>query len=243
MEIRIAICDDTINELAIMKKFLEQFIIKNDIKISMDAFNSGNELLTAYKNKPYDIIFLDIEMPNSNGLYIAKQIRSYDKDKTYIIFTTSYPKYMHDSFEVQPFQFLIKPISYEMIEKQLISILDKMTNSHDQKIVIDVIGEKHFIDLNNLLYISTTKGKKLCLTFHLLDGEIESHGKISEYETSLFPYGFFSTSRGFIVNLNNIASFNSERIILKTGISIPISRRKLTDFQKYYANHIIKFID
>lgn len=104
MNLNIAICDDDTNDIAIMKKNILQYTIETDNNLVVSSYFSASDLLSDYKNHLYQIVLLDIEMPDINGMELARQLRDMDDDLL-IVFTTSYPEYMHESFEVQPFQF------------------------------------------------------------------------------------------------------------------------------------------
>ena len=112
---RIAICDDSKEQLALLEDVVEKLGIKN---AEIDCFYNGDSLLSHLIKKEdfyYQIYLLDIEMPGMNGLEVAKEIRTMDK-RAVIIFITSYSDYVFSSFEVQPFRFVNKPVNYEKIE-------------------------------------------------------------------------------------------------------------------------------
>ena len=99
---RIAICDDSKEQLALLEDVVEKLGIKN---AEIDCFYNGDSLLSHLIKKEdfyYQIYLLDIEMPGMNGLEVAKEIRTMDK-RAVIIFITSYSDYVFSSFEVQPF--------------------------------------------------------------------------------------------------------------------------------------------
>ena len=74
---KIAICDDELNQIKIVSDYLTRFSIKTDTEFQIERFTSGNELLKKYYNEksPFDIIFLDMEMPGRNGIETAQEIR------------------------------------------------------------------------------------------------------------------------------------------------------------------------
>lgn len=122
MNLNLAICDDDTNDIAIMKKNILQYTIESDNNIVVSSYFSASDLLSDYKNHLYQIVLLDIEMPDINGMELARQLRDMDDDLL-IVFTTSYPEYMHESFEVQPFQFITKPVDYTAIYKLFNNII------------------------------------------------------------------------------------------------------------------------
>ena len=115
-------------------------------------------------------------------------------DDVFIVFVTSYPQYMQESFDVQPFQFLTKPVSYTKIEKLLSDIIHRYKHSHITKIVIDSHGKEHLIPVNNILYIQAVKGEKRYLEYHLIDailtGEANDSGLVEKSLIWILDYHF-----------------------------------------------------
>lgn len=229
MNLNIAICDDDTNDIAIIKKNILQYTIETDNNIVVSSYFSS-DLLSDYKNHLYQIVLLDIEMPDINGMELAKQLRDMDDD-LFIVFTTSYPEYMYESFEVQPFQFITKPIDYTAISKLFNDIIKKINRNSKSIVIIDTDGEKNFVPLNDLLYISSMKENKSHLRYQLTDSSLISKGTLSEVENLLSARGFVSPSRGFLVNLHQIRSINSTRLLLNNGIELPISRRRSRNYK------------
>ena len=241
MNLNIAICDDDTNDIAIMKKNILQYTIESDNNIVVSSYFSASDLLSDYKNHLYQIVLLDIEMPDINGMELARHLRDMDDDLL-IIFTTSYPEYMHESFEVQPFQFITKPVDYTAIYKLFNNIIKKLYRNSKSIVIIDTDGEKNFVPLSDLLYISSMKENKLHLRYQLTDRALISKGTLSEAEKRLSSHGFVSPSRGFLVNLHQIRSITSTRLLLNNGFELPISRRRSKELQNIYSQHIINIL-
>lgn len=113
---KIAICDDEafwINELQIL---LKEYYITRHFDIYVSLFSCGTELLMA-KDK-FDLIFMDYQMENLNGIETARKIRNLNNNCA-IIFVSSYPDIAIDTFEVEAFRFLIKPIDKVKLFKSI----------------------------------------------------------------------------------------------------------------------------
>lgn len=241
MNLKIAICDDEKKDISKLQKYISQYNIKTDNNIMVSTYNSASKLLLDYNNFSFDVVLLDIEMPNINGLDIARQLRDVDDD-LFIVFTTSYPEYMHESFEIQPFQFLIKPISQMALFNLFNNIIKKINRNSKSIIIVDDENEKHFISLNSILFIASMKENKLHIKYQLPDKELISKGTLSEVERKLISRGFVSPARGFIVNIKQIQSMTSTDITLKNGQKIPISRRRSKELQHIYSQYIIDIL-
>lgn len=241
MTLNIAICDDEKKDIELLEKNILQYNIETDNNIIVSSFLSAEELLSDYDNHPYNVVLLDIEMPCINGMELGKQLREMD-DNLFIVFTTSYPEYMQDSFEVQPFQFLTKPIDHNDVCKLFNNIINKINRSSKSIVIIDSENEKQFVALNDILFISSMKEKKSYIRYQLFDKEFVSRGTLSEIEHQLATRGFVSPSRGFLVNVKQIQAMKSTSIILKNGFEIPISRRRAKELQQIYTQYIIDIL-
>ena len=112
----IAICDDDIRTTGKMEKLIQKIAKQNFVDTDITVFWSGKSLAdTVTKGECFDIIYLDIEMDNENGISAAKRIRIYDKN-VLIIYVTNHENHMKESFEVRPFQFLVKPVNVKQME-------------------------------------------------------------------------------------------------------------------------------
>jgi two-component system, LytTR family, response regulator LytT len=106
MILRIGICDDTQTDIIHLEKHIKHYMASYNIEFEIESFRSGATLLQAQKEQTFHILLLDIEMPEINGMMIARYLRDELYDDVFIVFVTSYPQYMQESFDVQPFLFL-----------------------------------------------------------------------------------------------------------------------------------------
>ena len=113
---QIAVCDDESFFRDNLKKLLIEY--KTEKRIHMDIFEyeSGEELLSS--EKIFDIVFMDYQMTGINGLETARLLRL-KNTICEIIFVTSFPEFILDSFEVQPFRFMLKPLQAEKIYEEI----------------------------------------------------------------------------------------------------------------------------
>lgn len=113
--LNIAICDDEVLITGKIEMLVHEIARRNLVEVDTEVFWNGKSLLQAMKQGiNFDIIYLDIEMENGDGISTADTIRTFDKN-VIIMFVSSYENYMKDSFKVRPFQFIVKPV--EKMEK------------------------------------------------------------------------------------------------------------------------------
>ena len=131
LHLNIGICDDDKLYIKEITKLLDRYMIQYDIDISYDTFTSPLVLLNRISTTPgsYDILFLDVEMSEMNGLELSEKIRSICRN-IYTIFISNYPKYMQDSFRVHPFYYLVKPLSAETFTNIMNDILSAIQSEH-----------------------------------------------------------------------------------------------------------------
>ena len=122
MEIQIAVCDDELEICMQIEKQLIYILDELSFKYDIDCFLTGEELCNEMKKERYDLIFLDIELPNMSGVQIGKYIRETLKNEiVQIAYISSKQEYAMELFDFRPINFLIKPLTYKNIRK----VIDK----------------------------------------------------------------------------------------------------------------------
>ena len=211
---RIAMCDDEVLTLTSLKEVISQeFENNNLLNNQIDAFNNGYELLNEYKKQPYDVIFLDIKMPEINGFEIAAALREISC-KTFIIFVTTESELVFNSFDFQPFHF-IRKYPPEYLKIQLKNFIKKLSRHMKQteSIILELpYSEKKKIIIGDIVYISSEKNY---LIYHLLKSEIKVRGNLTEAYRKYNAYDFVRTHNRFLVNMKNNAIVNIGRLYKK----------------------------
>lgn len=222
--IRVAICDDNIY----LANSIENDILHlSDEELSCDVFQSGAELTNYLKSgeKPYNIYFMDIEMPLQNGIETASIIRKEDKDAL-IIFITNHKEYVYDIFEVLPFRFLQKPVSNDNLRCILVDAIEHIRLS-GQMFFFQIGHEKYQLHYQEIIYFEGA-GRKVIIKTGAQDFEI--YDKISNIAARLNHNLFCQIHASYIVNMDCIRSIKNMDIVLQNSIQLPISKK--------YRNHV-----
>lgn len=241
MSLNIAICDDDITICTLLKNIATTFQFQNDIDFHVCTFLSGISLLNKCKTDGnFHVIFLDIELTDSNGLEIAKNIRKLNRHVK-IIFVSNYPEYSISSFSVHPYYFLTKPFTNETVLKLLADVLYDIQSSNLLYTIIDTSGGQQSINLHDVIYLFTVDSKKEIVAFSLGTKKINTKGTIKAWNQKLHSYGFVICYQGYLINLAHIHYITTTHVIMDTFEQLPLKRSLRSEIQKLYLNQVNYF--
>ncbi|MBQ8826558.1 MAG: response regulator transcription factor [Oscillospiraceae bacterium] len=236
---RIAVCDDEAEQIKIITDHLTRFSIKYGAEFNIERFSSGEALLKKYYNEPspFDMIFLDVEMPGTGGIETAEKIRAIPDRNVLISFITSYPEYMQDSFDVQASQYLTKPVSYELFEAKLEKLIRYMGELEMNITVLSQRDGEIILHLDDI--VSIEADKRSGLIFTTVREEISVKGKLSDYEKQLSDKYFISVHRSCLANMRYIRKFSADTLEFSTGKTVPVSRRRLSEIKEAFSKYMV----
>lgn len=201
----IAICDDDKRFRDYLEKHLRNYYNERSISLNFFQFSSGEELLD--NSLLFDLIFLDVEMGNINGIVTGKELKK--KNPHSIIFViTSYEEYLDDAFMIRAFRFLSKPLNIVRLYKALDDAAELINN--DIIVFYDMKESKNVrIYTNDIIYIEIEKKKTKIIT---VTGAYYSNEKISVWKSKLNGISFVCPHSSYIANLDY--SINHTRTLL-----------------------------
>lgn len=240
MTYTVAVCDDEQTQIDILKNNLIKYSIDTDIEFFIDEYISGELLIEKYKSvkSPYDIIFLDMEMPDIKGLDVAAAIRELPDRNVSIAFVTSYPEYMQDSFDVQTSQYIIKPVVYEQLAKKLDIILKCINASYTNIKVISEKNGERVLYLDDVICIETEKSSKLLVT--TISETFLITAKLSDLAKELSDKDFISVHRTCLANMKYFRKFNSDSLEFTSGKIVNLSRRRQSEVKEMFSKYVSK---
>lgn len=234
---RIAVCDDNNAALKVLSKSIKNAFAKFTNEFNVMNFSDGTLLLDEHKKEPFDVVFLDIDMPVISGFDIAKSLRD-DFSNCYIVFVTSHSELVYESMNFQPFNFIRKNCSVS-IDKSVSDIVSKLMQhmKQNEKIILeDYNYRKHSVLIRNIIYIESDG--HYVIFYALSDGfPIRIRGSITEHEETYSKYDFVRIHKKYLVNLRYLSqlNYNSNEIIL--GIidkNLPLSKRMKKEVKEKY---------
>ena len=216
---RIAICDDEEIYRIELKSCLNKLLIDTDYDIN--TFSDGRILLNRFEECPFDIVFLDIEMPEIDGITLARKLRS-ASDSVFIVFLTSHIEYALEGYEVNALRYLTKPADPNKVKEIIRYVQDKQNNAH--QIIIKSEGEDILIDINNIIYMESMDKNVRIVTSK---EEYTTRYNLSDYEEQLKNFGFFRIHRGYLISLNKVKRIVKNDVVMDNEITLPISRNNV----------------
>ena len=221
----IAICDDEKN----IRELLEDKVKKLYPNARIICFSSGEELLLFEEH--IDILLLDIQMPEINGMETAVELRKKDK-KMILIFVTAAEEYVFQAFDVGAFHYLVKPINDERFAqilnkavKELRSKRVETCKNEDKYLMINSGGVHIKVMLEDIVYAEVFNRK---IVIHKMDENIEYYGKMSDLE-ALTGDDFFRPHRAYLVKLKYVEKYDASTIYL-----VIMAKQNYPEFVKKY---------
>ena len=173
-------------------------------------------------------------MPGLDGLETARQLRK-ENHICSIIFVTSYPEFVLESFSVQPFRFMVKPIQEKLIAEAMNSYVKLQKLFYPISIIVD--GELITIATQDITYL---EGDGKYCWIYTEDKTYHSSKTLTGIHSLLPPYCFFRVHKSFVVNMFCIVSIKENIITLNSGERIVVGRSNLSEFKKVYRDFLNK---
>lgn len=238
MILNIAICDDDMAMLSVISNQLEKIFLAKGIGVKIETFSEGKALLEQYKKVPFQVVFLDISMPDMNGFQAAAKLKAKNKEVA-IIFVTSMEELVYESFDYQPFHFIRKGKS-ESLNEQLKHVVEKLIvykRSYDKIEIALPYGNTEQIAISSIVIIQSEKNY---LEYELSDGRsLRVRESLNAAEEKLKEYKFIRISNRALVNLSYVGRIREKEgeVVLKGGYAYSISRNHkktvITAFMEY----------
>lgn len=234
---RIAIVDDISEERTLLHNRLESQFSRRNVHTDILEYENGEAFLTAAKECPFTVVFLDIYMNGSNGIDTAKELRRSDTD-CLLIFTTTSTDHALEGFQVRALHYLVKPYSENDISALADEILSRIPDS-GKYIDVKVDGSNIQIPFRKIIYAEHfshmihihTAGERELVTRQSFDSFITSLKMDSR---------FYQCNRGVVINLEHAVDFDGTGFRLDNGSNIPVSRKLLKNARQTFMEFLFQ---
>ncbi len=220
----IAVCDDEVMECCRMSGKIKNILEDMKIPCIIRQFYNGQELLQA--SESFDIVFLDIMMCGLDGIKTAQIFREKASDKI-LIFVSSSREYVFDAYDVEAFQYLLKPVNDKKLKNVLQKATRKIENHSQEFIIVSKERQKKKLFLDDIYYFEI-KGR--IIDVHGTEGIFSYYGQIGELEEKLMDKGFFRCHKSYLINLKCVDGYNRQEAMLENGENIVIAKRRYEAF-------------
>ncbi len=236
--IRIAIVDDDVQALEQLKHKLKKYSKENDFELTVTAFTEGKTFLKTVAKERFDMVFLDIDLPEMNGIRIAKYLRKSELP-IIIVFCTNLEQYAIEGYTVDALGYLLKPIKDYSLRLVMDKVRKSFATTSVSRIFVKTQNGQAQVLLEELVYIEVMRHN---LYFHSVTEEgkeeiVRARGTMREISEQLKGAYFSRCSVSYLVNLKRVLSISGNTVDLP-GSSLLISRT----YKKAFTDDFMKYL-
>lgn len=228
----IAVCDDEVMECSQIAAKIRGILEEMDVSCTIRQFYSGQELLQS--SESFDMIFLDVIMDGLDGMRTAQIAREKAFDKL-LVFISASRDYVFDAYDVEAFQYLLKPIEDKKLKRVLQKAVLKTQERSQAFIIVSRDRQKKKLFLDDIYYFEI-RGRMI--DAHGTGGIFSYYEQIGLLERELQGKGFFRCHKSYLVNLKYVDVYNRQELVLDNGERIAIARRRYEEF----CREILKYM-
>ncbi|MGM0213833.1 LytR/AlgR family response regulator transcription factor [Enterococcus sp. AZ109] len=232
--IRVTICDDEQKQRNELRRVVERSLQLKGLEYQLQEFENGEALLAGLSAVSIDILFMDIEMGQLNGMETARLLRKHAPE-TLLIFVTSHPDYVFQGYEVKALNYILKPYKEQKILEVLDSALAELSEEAEQSFSVKHKGSQKRLLLRDIRYFWSERRK-----IHVQTEEetFTFYGKLNEIEEEM-PECFIRIHNRYLVNINFVDEVSSEHVLC-TGQMLPLSRTHKQTLQVAFAKLLLE---
>ena len=215
-----------------IRAMASDFFRKKNREIQLRTFLSGEELLS-YDGQ-IDILFLDIQMKGMDGIETARKLRD-SKFRGFLIFITVLKEMVFQSFEVEPYDYLVKPVEKKQFEKTMERLYTSMQNASEDSLLVQKGYEGRIIREEEIVFCEIIDRK---IYLNLASGEVvDYYERIEKLETKLGSH-FFRCHRSYLINLKHLKGYKNGTACMDNGKEIPVSRLRSKEFSSVVLQYM-----
>ncbi|MGM9537203.1 MAG: LytR/AlgR family response regulator transcription factor [Candidatus Onthomonas sp.] len=230
--LRVAVAEDNETYRDRIERYLDRYSQEHGLKLETTFFSNGLDLVQNYK-PGYDIVLLDIMMPDMDGMEAAQQIRQED-ERVVLIFITQMTQYAIQGYSVGALDYLLKPVYYETFDLKFTRAVERVRSRAGGQITLLLPGGMKRLKTQDIFYVEI---QNHMLHYHTREGEYVLRGTMQAAEQELEPYRFAKCNHWYLVNLAHVTEVNKDMVTV-AGSQLEISRRNRAAFLNAVTNYV-----
>lgn len=236
--LKIAICDDRKEDRDRMNQYVQQFCQERRLRAEIKVFDHPDDLILSCEKLRPHIYILDIVMPMVNGIQAARELR-WNQPDAQIIFATSEESFALESFDVNPVNYILKPVKREKLFETLQLAIKRIHLEEENAVIIKVKGGYRTLHLSDIMYLDY---RNHVVSYHLLSGETIS--------TSTLRIGFAKylmqnheeddivlCHESVAVNIKSIDKLTKTDIMVRNREILPVAKSRYAQVSEKYMNY------
>ncbi len=231
--LHIACVEDSPEEFAVLSQAIEQYGKEADLEFKITHFSNAERFLESFECQ-FDIIFLDIALPEMSGMELAGSIRKRD-EQVPIIFVTSLAQFAVNGYEVGAFDFIVKPVVYGDFAFKMKRLLKRMATSPIAKIIISSSSQRIVLPSNEIYYVEIIGHT---IIYHTAKGNFETYDTMRNVESRLEGHNFAKCNACYLVNLAFVEGVQGYDLTVHDEvivISHPRKKEFMAKLHEYYG--------
>lgn len=235
--LRIAICDDLPSERETLSRFLRAYFAAHPYEYILTEYSRGETLVDDYEDgsAAFDLIFLDIFMDGILGMECARGVRRF-APKVPIVFLTTTPDYALESYDVQAFGYLVKPLDSEKAAALLGRFLREEYDGRQKTLLLQEGGKGRRIAYRE---IESIESRRNVLLVRLESGEEHRvYARLDDVERELEGHGFLRCHQSYIVNMDQVRTVDND-FVMASGRRVPIRQRGNKAIRDAYFDYLL----
>lgn len=236
--LKIAICDDEKMSLDIIAGAIESAFASHGVTVRKELFDNAGALYSRAEQTVFDLIFLDIEIAETDGIELGKLLRRKGITSE-IAFVSSHADRVFESFSLHPFGFVRKNNFLNDIERLVEAYFsNKMQSKNVKSLTLKTANSLVSVNVDDIEYIESEQRYQ---SVHFTDKRIKplkASSTINSLEDTLSAEGFYRCHKGFIICFSQISIIKAGEVLMKSGAVIPVSRAKRKDIKSLYLNYM-----
>lgn len=236
--VTVCVVDDDSKARERLEQLLGAFFREKNQACQLHLYEDGLSFLE--EDVPCDVAFLDVDLKSQpNGLETARKLRQKGKE-TLLVFVTNFAQYAVASYDVEAFDYIVKPVDEKAFCRKMERVLKKLTKDDGGQILIKC-GRSKVPCLAKDIYYLEVFGHKVF--YYTKEGKIESRDTLTELEERLSPYDIVRCASCYMVNLHHVVSIKTNSVVVEMGEKGTISLDLTRGWKKQFLDRMAGFMN